>query len=92
MHKPNTKKKARDRGKYCSYHRCKTHNDSDCFKQKELQQQVGAINIANIGTANLSVQTAESGQSKFGYSFSAARASPITEGQKTKTPVIKLGP
>lgn len=91
-HKPNTEKKIDGQGKYCSYHQGKIHDNSECFKQKELQQQAGAFNVTNIGNPHLSAQTAEPEQPNFGYPFSAARASPITEGEKAKTPVIKFGP
>ena len=45
-----------------------------CLKQKEFQHQAGAINVANVGSAQLSSQEAESGTSTSGFSFQAVWA------------------
>ena len=64
-HMPHAMKKTDGRGKYCSYHQCKIHNDSECLKQKVLKQQTGAFHVSNIGNTHLSAQTAESERPQF---------------------------
>ena len=88
--KANKGKKKGGEGKRCSYHQCRSHDDSGCLKQKERRQQARAINVANVSSAHLSGQTAKSGTSTSGFSFAAARIWPMTEENKTST--ITLGP
>ena len=92
LHKKKTSKgkKKGGQGSYCSYHQYKSHSDAECLKQKEFQQQAGAINVANIGKAHLPAQAAVFGTSASGFSFAAARAWRMAEEKKTSP--ITRGP
>ena len=77
LHKQNTSNgKKGGQGKHSSHHHCRSHDVSECLKQKEFQQQAGVINFANVGSARLSAQAAESGSSTSRFPLAAARAWP----------------
>ena len=93
-----SKRKSKGKGgdpslKWCSYHKTNSHNDSVCYKQKELKQLAAHLaslttadraRVADIGTDHIP-KTSQPDPQTFGFSFSAMGASLVDAAASSTT-------